>query len=111
MSGVSTHVLNTATGRPAEGIPVRLEIVNGDSWKSVGEGVTNSDGRVPAVLAPGAVLQSGTYRLTFFVDDYFAGREYFYPQITVQFLVHDANQHYHVPLLLTRHGYTTYRGS
>ena len=111
MNGISTHVLNTASGQPASGIRVSLDIWANDAWVPAGQGVTNQDGRVPAVLAQGAALESGVYRLTFFVADYFAGREYFYPQITVQFLVKDATQHYHVPLLLTRHGYTTYRGS
>jgi 5-hydroxyisourate hydrolase len=111
MNGISTHVLNTATGQPAPGIRAVLEVQAGNAWNRAGEGVTNEDGRIPALLPKGAPLEAGVYRLTFLVADYFAGREYFYPQITVQFQVKNTSQHYHVPLLLTRHGYTTYRGS
>jgi len=111
MNGISTHVLNIASGQPAAGIRVVLELWAKDAWAPAGEGVTNDDGRVPKVLSPGVQLQQGTYRLTFFIGDYFVGRDHFYPQISVQFLVQDTSQHYHVPLLLTRHGYTTYRGS
>lgn len=100
MSTLSTHVLDTAAGRPAAGIRVTLETRAGDP---LDEGVTNADGRV-AGLGPDR-LNAGDYLLRFDT----AGA--FYPEVVIVFTVADAEQHYHVPLLLSPYGYTTYRGS
>jgi len=112
MTGISTHVLDTARGRPAHGIRVVLERASVDgSWGPVGGGITDANGRVATLLDVAETLQEGAYRLTFQVRDYFEGQESFYPEVTVQFLVRDPAAHYHVPLLLSPYGYTTYRGS
>lgn len=103
MSTLSTHVLDTAAGRPAEGIDVTLETRAGDP---LGAGVTNADGRV-AALGPDR-LDAGDYVLRFDTAAYPGG---FYPEVVIVFTVADAEQHYHVPLLLSPYGYTTYRGS
>ncbi|MFI5090718.1 MAG: hydroxyisourate hydrolase [Terriglobales bacterium] len=112
MSAITTHVLDTSTGRPAAGVPVRLEKQAGGGWQSAGQGVTNQDGRIADLLA-GAKLAPGTYRLTFDTTTYFSARKQpsFYPQVQVMFTVGDAAQNYHVPLLLSPFGYSTYRGS
>ena len=106
MSGISTHVLDTAKGVPARGIKVRLEAAFGDSWTEVARGVTDDNGRIAQLLS-GDALNSGAYRLTFTVE----AEDSFYPEITVQFRVRDPESHYHIPLLLSPYGYTTYRGS
>lgn len=103
MSTLSTHVLDTAAGRPAAGIRVRLETRAGEP---LGEGVTDADGRV-AALGPDR-LDAGDYVLRFDTASYVAG---FYPEVVVVFTIADAAQHFHVPLLLSPFGYSTYRGS
>lgn len=113
MSGLSTHVLDTAIGRPAAGIGVRLEVEEGGAWRELARAATNADGRVGHLLPPGATLAAATYRLTFDVADYLAARgaQGFYPYVAIAFTVRDAGQHHHVPLLLSPFGYSTYRGS
>jgi 5-hydroxyisourate hydrolase len=113
MSPLTTHVLDTARGRPAAGLPVRLERQQGDGrWFELAVRATNADGRVPDLL-PAAALVAGIYRLTFHTGAYFAGQGVagFYPYAIVVFEVQDPDQHYHVPLLLSPFGYSTYRGS
>jgi len=112
MSAITTHVLDTSTGRPATGVPVTLEKQAGGGWQNAGQGITNQDGRITDLLA-GAELVPGTYRLIFDTAAYFSGRKQpsFYPQVQVMFTVSAAGQHYHVPLLLSPFGYSTYRGS
>jgi 5-hydroxyisourate hydrolase len=112
LSTISTHVLDTARGRPAAGVRVTLEARAGNGWERVGGGVTDGDGRVPD-LAAGGTLGPGAHRLTFATGEWFAaqGAGGFYPQVTVEFLVEDPDAHYHVPLLLSPFGYSTYRGS
>ena len=109
MSTLSTHVLDTALGRPAQGIRVTLESAD----DLVGSGVTDADGRVRDLLKKDAPLSQGSYRLTFYVADYFskAGGESFFPEIVVNFRIGGGTEHYHVPLLLSPFGYSTYRGS
>ena len=106
---LSTHVLDTTRGRPAAGVPVRLDRYVGDTWKPLAEASTDSDGRVRDLPA----REAGTYRLRFGTGPYFAtlGVETFYPEVSVVFAVADAGQHYHVPLLVSPYGYSTYRGS
>ena len=112
MKSVSTHVLDIHRGRPASGVPVRLERKNGDAFSTLKEGTTDDDGRVKD-LVPNGQLEAGTYRITFDTSVYFASQnlEGFYPEAAIVFTVRDPNSHYHVPLLLSAHGYSTYRGS
>jgi 5-hydroxyisourate hydrolase len=115
MSGspITTHVLDTAAGSPAQGVPVVLEHLSStEAWGVVGRGATDADGRAKS-LCTGTALTAGTYRLTFQVSEYLAknGRAGFYPYITIVFEVKDPTQHYHVPVLLSDFGFTTYRGS
>ncbi|HEX8096570.1 MAG TPA: hydroxyisourate hydrolase [Pyrinomonadaceae bacterium] len=114
MSAITTHVLDTSAGRPAGGVPVVLEVqVSGGGWQVLGQGRTDEDGRLKSLLAADYPFEEGIYRLTFDTAAYFAARNVpgFYPHVTVAFVVHDAAQHYHVPLLLSPYGYSTYRGS
>jgi 5-hydroxyisourate hydrolase len=115
MSRITTHVLDTAVGRPAVGLSVALERLAADgSAAQVGAGMTDADGRVRDLLAPGRVLEAGDYRLRFETGAYFTRerREHFYPVVHVTFRVAaGASMHYHVPLLLNPFGFSTYRGS
>ncbi|HEX4722591.1 MAG TPA: hydroxyisourate hydrolase [Pseudonocardiaceae bacterium] len=104
MSVVTTHVLDTAAGRPAAGIPVRLE---GYGGALLGDGVTDQDGRVRA-LGPDTI-EAGRYRLVFDTSRYFA--DPFFPEVVVTFSVTAPDQHYHVPILLSPFAFSTYRGS
>jgi len=110
---VSTHVLDTSIGRPAAGVTVRLTQLRGATWTLVSEMTTDDDGRVPALLAPDTPTSAGAYRLSFDIADYFGERqqETFYAEIAIDFVVRDDTQHYHVPLLVSPFGYSTYRGS
>lgn len=112
MSAITTHVLDTSLGRPAVELKIELHIKSADSWKSVGAGVTDENGRCSSLLGE-APLAAGTYRLTFHAGTYFKSLhvESFYSDIPVIFEVKDARTHYHVPLLLNPYGYSTYRGS
>lgn len=113
MSGITTHILDTALGQPAAGVSVTLsrQVDDGD-WEQLGSGRSNADGRVTNLL-PGAAPGTGSYRLSFEVAEYFqaSGRATFYPIVVIVFSVEDAEEHYHVPLLLSPFGYSTYRGS
>ncbi|HVT59183.1 MAG TPA: hydroxyisourate hydrolase [Thermoanaerobaculia bacterium] len=113
MSGISSHVLDTSRGRPASGVRVALEIRVGDRWQGLGSAAADSNGRVAQLLPAGAALAAGIYRLSFDTGGYFRsqGVEPFFPQVVVVFEVRDPDQHYHVPLLLSPFGYSTYRGS
>ncbi|MFI5362672.1 MAG: hydroxyisourate hydrolase [Elusimicrobiota bacterium] len=111
MSPITTHVLDTALGRPAAGVPVVLAKANGARWTDLGRGVTDADGRCKGLMKDGT-LRKGAYRLTFGVAAYFkrTKRTGFYPSISIAFTVRDS-RHHHVPLLLCPWGYSTYRGS
>jgi 5-hydroxyisourate hydrolase len=114
MSPITTHVLDTALGRPAEGIAVVLELANPDErWTELAHGLTDTDGRIGSLLPDGAILALGTYRLRFATAAYFAARDVcgFYPEVVVLFRVDDPAGHFHVPLLLSPFAYSTYRGS
>ena len=112
MSTITTHVLDVARGRPARDVAVVLERVGASQSTLLARATTDADGRVKA-FTPTPSLTAGSYRLTFEVGAYFAaaGIEAFYPRVVVEFDVRDASQHYHVPLLLSPFGYSTYRGS
>ncbi|HWE88661.1 MAG TPA: hydroxyisourate hydrolase [Pseudonocardiaceae bacterium] len=109
MSAITTHVLDTAAGSPAAGVAVRLETLAGNEWRPIAAAVTDTDGRVRD-LGPEEIA-AATYRLIFDTTSYFARRPHFYPEITVTFVVADPTQHYHVPILLSPFGFSTYRGS
>lgn len=114
MSTISTHVLDTALGKPAAGVPVTLERIDSSgSAMQLGKGTTDADGRLRNLLSPGHPLEPGNYRLHFDTGAYLtrAGHAVFYPSVTVDFRVSEADSHYHVPLLLSPFGYSTYRGS
>lgn len=108
MSHVTTHVLDTTLGLPAEGIAVAL---GGPTGEIIATGVTDADGRVTE-LGPD-LLPAGDYQLEFATGAYFAaaGRDTFYPRITLSFVLADTTAHYHVPLLLSPFAFSTYRGS
>jgi len=105
MTSLSTHVLDTAAGRPVEGVAVTLERSLDGGWQHVGQGVTDADGRVAALAV---ALDSGVYRMVFATGD--AGISFF-PQVHVVIDVDAEEGHYHVPVLISPYGYTTYRGS
>ena len=114
MSAITTHVLDLERGQPARGIPVRLELRSPDrGWVKLAERITDDDGRVGDLLAAGGRPEAGRYRLTFETGEYFRARREptFYPEVIVAFEVRDPAEHYHVPLLLSPFGYSTYRGS
>ena len=107
--GVSTHVLDTATGRPASGVPVRLERDTGAGWAIVARGLTDFDGRLSGWV-DSAQLAAGVHRLVFDTGSYL-GPSAFYPEVAVSFVITVPAEHYHVPLLLSPFAYSTYRGS
>lgn len=111
-SPITTHVLDLAVGRPAAGVPVSLAQGSGDDFREIGVGTTDADGRLTTWLTPGSIAP-GIYRLRFDLVAYFArdGRTFFYPYVDIAFMVRAADEHYHVPLLLSPFGYSTYRGS
>jgi 5-hydroxyisourate hydrolase len=111
VSAISTHVLDTAQGRPAAGLLVRLEHVVGVDGAVLATATTDADGRVPS-LGPDRVCP-GTYRLVFDTAGYFSrtGQPCFFPEVSLSFVVADPEQHHHVPVLLSPFAYSTYRGS
>jgi len=113
MSKVTTHVLDVSLGRPAASVPVLLELqLPAGAWQEEGRGATDADGRLRD-LAGEKVLAPGVYRLTFDTGAYFAAHKIagLYPQVSIVFEIRDAQEHYHIPLLLSPFGYSTYRGS
>lgn len=112
MSGITTHVLDISRGKPAAGVLVALERHGSDgAWMPVGRGETDSDGRLTSLTTE--KVEAGTYKLSFDIGTYFRERhvDTFYPEAVVIFNVTDTAQHYHVPLLVSAWGYSTYRGS
>ena len=111
--GITTHVLDTARGKPAARVAVLLERQVGRSWTRIGGGATDDDGRLRTLLPADVAFVEGTYRITFDTRGYArdGGTECFFPEVSIVFDVRDATQHYHVPLLLSPFGYSTYRGS
>ncbi|MEP1093762.1 MAG: hydroxyisourate hydrolase [Cyclobacteriaceae bacterium] len=112
MSQITTHVLDTAKGLPAEGIRISLQKPVDNDWENIASGNTNSDGRVANFLPTDQVIQPGVYRILFETGAYFEkeGVAGFYPEVPVIFEIKDT-EHYHIPLLLSPFGYSTYRGS
>lgn len=107
---ITTHVLDTARGCPAAAVPITLERHDGASWRPVGAGTTDADGRLRTLTAPGPV-EPGRYRISFDTAAYYGATAAFFPAVEIQFAVGDGAAHYHVPLLLSPFGYSTYRGS
>lgn len=111
---ITTHVLDTARGRPAAAVPITLEQREGNgAWVKIGHGETDADGRLRTLVPAGVSIEARVYRITFDTKSYFDGLGVsgFYPEVTVVFEVRAPSEHYHVPLLLTPFGYSTYRGS
>ena len=110
---ITTHILDTSAGIPAVGVRVTLARVDGSARTLIGDGTTDSDGRLRTLVPEGAQIQVGIYELTFETGPYFAARGMaaFHPRVTVAFRIENSTQHFHVPLLLSPFGYTTYRGS
>lgn len=107
MSRITTHVLDTVAGRAAAGIAVILEFREGGEWKELGRAITDADGRARHLLAEDYAPAPGIYSLRFDT----AAISAFFPEIAIRFRIENPGQHYHVPLLLSAYGYTTYRGS
>jgi 5-hydroxyisourate hydrolase len=110
--GLSTHILDTALGRPAAGVALVLSRETADGWREVGRGSTDDDGRCRTLLGE-RELEPTTYKLRFETAPYFAAQKIagLYPYVEIVFAVADPSQHFHIPLLLAANGYTTYRGS
>lgn len=115
---ISTHILDTALGRPAAGVPVSLSRLEAGHWLHLGQAVTNADGRCPHLLpqspeVASSDLTAGLYRIRFETNAYYESLaiEGLYPYVEIAFYVLPGQLHYHIPLLLTAHSYTTYRGS
>ncbi|WP_227367836.1 hydroxyisourate hydrolase [Halomonas sp. M20] len=111
---LSVHVLNIQDGKPSGGVKVMLEKQTNSGWETLNQATTEEDsGRISALFPEDQEFESGVYRVTFETGDYFdaQGAETFFPEIPVPFTVEDTSQHYHIPLLLSPYGYSTYRGS
>jgi 5-hydroxyisourate hydrolase len=114
MNRISTHVLDTAKGKPAEGVPVRLERRDSTGeWTALGSAQTDHDGRCGQLLPEGRTLHEGLYRVAFDTAAYFMAsmQEGLYPMVEITFRVRSGESHFHIPLLLSPNGYTTYRGT
>jgi 5-hydroxyisourate hydrolase len=112
MSQVTTHILDTTKGKPAQDVTIILYHGGNDEWSEIARGKTNNDGRLPNLLKTTEPLQAGIYKLRFETRDYFDQAQIptFYPYVEIVFEI-EGTQHYHVPLLLNPFGYSTYRGS
>lgn len=112
MSQLTTHILDTSIGKPAQGVSVTLEYLNSGTWKKIAEGITNADGRITDLPVSSNPMPTGFYRLIFDSAAYFKrqDKKTFYPRVSIEFEISDTS-HYHVPLLLNPYGYSTYRGS
>ena len=113
MAGITTHVLDTSRGRPAAGIHVLLEQQVSGTWREIGRGATDADGRCRTLMPADAPLAAGTYRLAFDTGRYFRELDIaaFHPAVVITFTAEAGEPNYPVPLLLSPFGYTTYRGS
>ncbi|GGD37248.1 hydroxyisourate hydrolase [Aureimonas glaciei] len=110
---ISVHVLSTEDGKPAAGVEVVLEKRDGSGWTEIAKAVTEKSGRISSLFPTDQTFQKGDYRVDFKTGDYYRkiGHDTFFPEITIPFTIEDTAQHYHIPLLLSPYGYTTYRGS
>ena len=112
MSQITTHILDTSIGKPAQGVSITLEQKVASDWNKLAAGITNNDGRIGNLLPDDKIVEPGIYRMIFDTKSYFKTQNLksFYPSVTIEFEVFDGS-HYHVPLLLNPYGYSTYRGS
>jgi 5-hydroxyisourate hydrolase len=112
MSQITTHILDTTSGKPATGITIILYQGENDEWTEIARGVTNKDGRISNLLEKEKRIQTGIYKMRFETKDYFDQNRIvtFYPYIEIVFDIR-SDEHYHIPLLLSPFGYSTYRGS
>lgn len=114
--GISTHILDTALGRPVSNVALKLfelrDNSGGGAWHEIGAGRTDIDGRCKTLLGS-HTLRATDYKIYFSTSEYFYGQKLsgLYPYVEIVFTVNEPDQHYHIPLLLTANGYTTYRGS
>ncbi|ROQ28582.1 hydroxyisourate hydrolase [Gallaecimonas pentaromativorans] len=110
---LSVHVLNTQTGLPSAGVNIVLEKQTDQGWQVLSRATTNQQGRVPALYPKGQTMAPGTYKVIFETGDWFKAHHQpsFFPQIPVIFAVDGSLEHYHIPLLLSAYGYSTYRGN
>ncbi len=117
MGKLTTHILDTAAGKPGKDITIQLYYLQGDSWELVKETISNEDGRCASPLLEGDALKLGQYELVFHAGAYFDAmgldlpEPKFLDEIVIRFGVPDAKEHYHVPLLVSPYSYSTYRGS
>ena len=110
---LSVHVLNLENGLPSSGVAVVLEQQDGKNWTKLNTGVTNEQGRIPALYPEGKKLEQGVYRVTFETGDWFKKHDTatFFPEVPVIFSADASVEHYHIPLLLSPYGFSTYRGN
>ncbi len=113
MSQITTHILDIARGAPARKVPISLSRFEDETWTEIGRGTTNDDGRIVDLCADSLTLPAGTYQMHFDTQAYFSsvGDPVFYPWADVVFNITGDGQHYHIPLLLSPYGHSTYRGS
>lgn len=113
MSQITTHVLDTTRGLPAKNLPITLFQQTPDGWEILAQGITNNDGRIAGLLSDDIKLPAGIYRMHFETNIYFKSNNEagFYPYVDIVFELDAKGVHYHIPLLLTAFGYSTYRGS
>lgn len=113
MTQITSHILDTSLGKPAQGVAITLLHQDGDNWNSLGTATTNNDGRVSDFMGSSKALPAGIYKLRFSLSDYYQklSTDSFYPYAEIVFKIAGDGQHYHVPLLLNPFGYSTYRGS
>ena len=112
MSQITTHVLDTAAGKPGNDISIMLQQLHTHGYATIAQGITNNDGRIADLLPPDKKLQLGIYKLVFETGIYYSAKSIktFYPLVEIQFMISD-DSHYHIPLLISPFGYSTYRGS
>ena len=111
---ITTHVLDTAIGRPAKGLPITLKVRKGSEWSELAKGITDDDGRIMDLLPANHQLEKNEYLMVFDTKSYFSkmSKQDFYPEVQVHFNITDPKDgHFHIPLLLSPFGYSTYRGS
>lgn len=113
MHRISTHVLDTSRGCPAAGITVDVCMWQDEGWQPIAQQTTDVDGRVANFLSASQVLHSTRYQLRFYLEAYFKAQQQavFYPQVVIECQLQAEDEHYHIPLLLSPYGYSTYRGS
>lgn len=110
---LSVHVFNLENGLPSPGVEVTLEKQSGNAWQALSSATTNEQGRITALFPEGKDLEKGTYRVTFKTGEWFAEHKTstFFPEVPVIFTADGSVPHYHIPLLLSPYGYSTYRGN